>query len=412
MAVFNEELQKAKMDGSRKVMIRMVHKRESRRIPTSIIVDAKSVTKSGKIKDQSVMDEIEDLLMYYRKKCNKLSLSIDSMSINDLYDYLTKKEQAEERIDFLAFFRKYMEDNKEKKGIRNYRTAYNNLCAFVNRPTFWIDELNYDFLKRYEAYINGARAVSLYIGSIRAVFMEAQEQYNDEDRGIIRIPYSPFRKYKVPKQNVAEKRAVDASYIKAIYDLPYQVDEDGNILENRRNLAKDMFILSFMLIGMNSVDLYRCDNYKDGCIIYNRSKTKDRRSDKAEIHVEIQKVCNPIFQRYRDERGKRVFDFYTRYANEAGFNRGINIGLKEIVKEIGFSGNIEFYAARHSWATIARNDLGIDKATVHEALNHVDGSYSVTDLYIKKDFSAINKANKKVLDYVFSKAKKNICKKE
>lgn len=148
-------------------------------------------------------------------------------------------------------------------------------------------------LKRYEASIKGARAVSLYMGSIRAVFMNAQEQYNDEDKGIIRIPYSPFRKYKVPKQNVAEKRAVDASYIKAIYELPYQVDKDGNILENRRNIAKDMFILSFMLIGMNSADLYRCDIYEDKYIKYNRSKTKDRRSDKAEIHVEVQKSLQP-----------------------------------------------------------------------------------------------------------------------
>lgn len=401
MVVFKEELQKAKMDGSRKVMIRMVHKRESKRIPTSIVVDEKSVTKSGKIKDQSVIDAIGDLLTYYRKKCNKLSLSIDSMSINDLYDYLTKKENTEEKIDFLAFFRKYIEENKEKKGIKNYKAAYNNLYSFINRPTFWIDELNFDFLKRYEASISGTRSVSLYISSIRTVFMKAQEQYNDEDRDIIRIPYSPFRKYKVPKQNVAEKRAVDVSFIRAIYKLPYQVDKDGKILENRRNLAKDVFILSFMLIGMNSADLYRCYIYEDKFIKYNRSKTKDRRSDKAEIHVEVQTVCNPIFQRYKDRSGKKVFDFYKRYVNESGFNKAINMGLKQVAKELKMDINLEFYSARHSWATIARNEVGIDKATVHEALNHVDNSYSVTDLYIKKDFSAINKANKKVLKYVF-----------
>lgn len=406
MATLKIEIQKKKKDGTCKVAVLLTHNGERKRILTSIVLTEKDLTKGGKLKNQSIVDELEDLVRFYRDKLNKLSLSINSMSINDIYDYLTKKEQKEERIDFLAFFRKYMEDNKEKKGIRNYKAAYNNFCSFINRPTFWIDELNVDFLKRYEASIKGARAVSLYMGSIRAVFMNAQEQYNDEDKGIIRIPYSPFRKYKVPKQNVAEKRAVDASYIKAIYELPYQVDKDGNILENRRNIAKDMFILSFMLIGMNSADLYRCDIYEDKYIKYNRSKTKDRRSDKAEIHVEVQKVCNPIFQRYKDRRGKRVFDFYTRYADEVGFNRGINIGLKEIAKEIKYSGNLEFYSARHSWATIARNDLGIDKATVHEALNHVDGSYSVTDLYIKKDFSAINKANKKVLDYVFSKEKK------
>ena len=51
-------------------------------------------------------------------------------------------------------------------------------------------------------------------------------------------------------------------------------------------------------------------------------------------------------------------------------------------------------------ATIARNELGIDKATVDEMLNHV-GSNRIADIYIKKDYKQINIANKKVVDYVF-----------
>ena len=60
-----------------------------------------------------------------------------------------------------------------------------------------------------------------------------------------------------------------------------------------------------------------------------------------------------------------------------------------------------YYSARHSWATIARNDLNIDKWTVHEGLNHVDNATKITDIYIKKDFARINEANKKVIEYVF-----------
>ena len=60
--------------------------------------------------------------------------------------------------------------------------------------------------------------------------------------------------------------------------------------------------------------------------------------------------------------------------------------------------DLQFYAARHSWATIARNIAGIDKYTVHEALNHADGDMKVTDIYINRDFSNIWKANRKVLD--------------
>ena len=48
--------------------------------------------------------------------------------------------------------------------------------------------------------------------------------------------------------------------------------------------------------------------------------------------------------------------------------------------------DLEFYAARHSFASIARNDLKVDKGTVGEALNHVDKENRMTDLYIKKIF--------------------------
>ena len=68
--------------------------------------------------------------------------------------------------------------------------------------------------------------------------------------------------------------------------------------------------------------------------------------------------------------------------------------------------NLTFYAFRHSWATIARNDLGIEKWTVHEALCHVDSDTSIDDVYIRKDYKQINVANKLVADYVLGKDEK------
>ncbi len=62
---------------------------------------------------------------------------------------------------------------------------------------------------------------------------------------------------------------------------------------------------------------------------------------------------------------------------------------------------LQFYAARHSWATIARNEVGIDKYTIHEALNHVDPGMKITDVYLDKDWTRIDDANRRVLNWVF-----------
>ena len=55
---------------------------------------------------------------------------------------------------------------------------------------------------------------------------------------------------------------------------------------------------------------------------------------------------------------------------------------------------------QHFWAPIALIIVGIDKYTVHAALNHVDESMRVTDIYIERDFVNENKANAKVVKYV------------
>ncbi|QZE15136.1 hypothetical protein K4L44_04710 [Halosquirtibacter laminarini] len=81
------------------------------------------------------------------------------------------------------------------------------------------------------------------------------------------------------------------------------------------------------------------------------------------------------------------------------FNVAINRNMRKIGDMLGIPG-LTFYSARHSWATIAANEAGVDKYHVHVALNHVDPMMRVTDIYIKKDWSILDKANRKVIDYM------------
>ena len=150
-------------------------------------------------------------------------------------------------------------------------------------------------------------------------------------------------------------------------------------------------------MGMNSADLYYANRLEDNTIIYDRMKTKDRRRDKAEIQVKITDYIKPLVEKYKGK--ERVFNFYERFTTMESFNRAINIGLKEVGKELGID-KLQFYAARHSMATIAVNDVRLSKYVVNDMLNHTDQSLRITELYIKKDFNTINEANVKLLDYV------------
>ena len=93
----------------------------------------------------------------------------------------------------------------------------------------------------------------------------------------------------------------------------------------------------------------------------------------------------PLMKKYEDYTQKKVFCFYHLYSTFKNFNRAINLGLKQIGKILKID-DLEYYAARHSWATLAVNKVGIDKYTVHAALNHIDEAMRVTDIYIERDF--------------------------
>jgi integrase len=326
------------------------------------------------------------------------------MTIEQIVDALQENNLGF-RLDFIEYGKQVTEKLKSEGRIgtaANYTIALNNLMKYTNRKSINISEITVKLITGWIEWIKrqtkGERACALYPGIIRAIYNRARLEYNDEDTNTIRIPSYPFRRVKLPAMPATRKRALDAEYIRKIIALDY--DKTTHPKTNRHNLAKDIFILSFGLVGINAVDLYNCTELRDGRLYYNRSKTKSRRHDKAEMSVKIEPEIMPLLEKYKDTDGKRVFCFYKLYSTVNNFSAALNKGLKKIGDQLNIT-DLEFYAARHSWASIARNDLNIDKYTIHAALNHVVEEMRVTDIYLKKDWSHIDKANRKVLDFIY-----------
>lgn len=160
-------------------------------------------------------------------------------------------------------------------------------------------------------------------------------------------------------------------------------------------MAKDVFLLSFALMGMNSADMYEVASYEDGIISYERKKTKGRRKDNAFMQVKVEPEIASLLDRYKGKG--RVFSFSEKYVSADDFNKAINLGLKKVGQAIGVP-DLNFYYARHSMASICANKLGIDIARVDEMLNHSDPKLSLARVYIEKDFRPLWDANRRLLD--------------
>lgn len=376
------------------VHIRFTHNNKTRYIPTTMYIAKKDITASFKIKNANILDRCNDIIKEYRNRLSELSLEFNDIDIDTIVSYIRQKKENK-GVSFTDFAVEWIEKSTIK-GIKNYKTALNALCSFVGRDNILCEEINVKTMKAFEnALKDRPRAQSLYPNCIKTIFNAARDYYNDEDNDIIRIKHS-LDKYKPVEQNVAEKRALDVETIRRIFALPYDnIRVKGK--SSRHDLALDCFRLSFCLMGMNSADLYYSDRLEDNTIIYDRMKTKDRRRDKAEIQVRITDYIKPLVEKYKGK--ERVFNFSERFATMEGFNRAINIGLKEIGRELGIE-RLQFYSARHSMATIAYNCVHVPKYIVDEMLNHVNGSLRMVDVYVKRDFTQINEANVKLLDYV------------
>lgn len=396
MATFKALIKKGnkRADGTWNVVIRFTHNSKVRFIPTTMYINKKDITASFKIKNANILDRCNDIIKEYRSRLSELSLEFNDIDIDTIVSYIQKKKENK-GVSFTDFAAKWI-DESTIKGIKNYKTALNALCSFVGRDNILCEEINVKTMKAFEnALKDRSRAQSLYPNCIKTIFNAAKEYYNDEDNDIIRIKHS-LDKYKPVEQNIAEKRALDVETIRNIFVLPYDnVKVKGK--SSRHDLALDCFRLSFCLMGMNSADLFNATEIDGNTIVYDRMKTKDRRRDKAEIQVKITDYIKPLVEKYKGK--ERVFNFYERFTTMDSFNRAINIGLKEVGKELGID-KLQFYAARHSMATIAVNDVGISKYIVNDMLNHTDQSLKITELYIKKDFCHINEANVKLLDYI------------
>lgn len=422
MLTIKAEVEKGKVrnDGTYNVRIRFTKDRIVKRISTDLFATNEDLTADFKLKEDSIVkQEADRLVLHYRMLYTSMHLDSENYDVNEIVSRLLCKDEVEKPIDFIAFSRKWITETTIK-GKDNYNTALKSFIRFIGKEELDIKKITVDLLEKYRDYIIKVRAdrvkimveegkrvpsnrcLSLYLMSLKHLYGEAQKFYNKPDKGLMRIPYTPFEYFKIPKQEATRKRAITPEQIKAIWNMPYQNIHKGAKHTCRPDLAKDCFILSFCLMGINSADLYNARDLRDNRLVYCRTKTKERRLDKAKMEVVVPDMVLPIIEKYRDTTGQRLFRFYNDYRDHKAFNKAINKGLKEIGDQLGID-DLEYYAARHSWATIALNKCKIDKYTVHAALNHVDASMKVTDIYIERDFVNENKANAKVVKYVFGK---------
>lgn len=420
MATFKPTIGYQRADGTYNVRIRVIHNRKTKYIPTSVYLNEGDVSRTGKIRDHDKLDRIDRL---YLRKFRDIVATIegaDFYDVDSLCKEILRRFQNKDgfRLDFFEFLNDKTRSMKPKTA-EGYRCAANALRRFLGRDDLDVNEITTPLVIRFRTFLEnekkivggrgghtheldttkkGGRSISMYLGCLRHIHNLAREEFNDEDGGRIVIPRTPFKSGVIPQQPKTKHRDLSIEQLVKVSQFSGKEGSRG-----RAMLGRDVFLMSFALVGMNSVDIYNLKktDIRDGVVTYSRAKTASRRDDLAVISIRIEPELGALMDKYRDQtKGEYMFTFHRLYNSAKGFNGAVNKGLKDVAEVTGVTSELQLYHARHSWATIARNDCGVDFDTVHEALDHArTGEGKVTDIYVRKDFSRIWTANRRVLDF-------------
>jgi hypothetical protein len=148
---------------------------------------------------------------------------------------------------------------------KKYRTILNSLKAFVKKSELYFDEIDTDFLSRYQAFLKKEESkqttIHGYVGRIRSLFNKAIQ------RGILEPGSTPFINYKIKQGKVAKDRLTEEEIIK-IEEL--MLKENSLIWH-----VKNTFLFAFYNAGIRISDilLMKWSNIQDGRLIYIMYKT-------------------------------------------------------------------------------------------------------------------------------------------
>jgi hypothetical protein len=396
-------------DGTYPVNIRVTFKGKTRRLPTTLSVSQGDLTRTLKIKNATILNKTDALIAQMRDAVKDLSpFDLEGQDVDWVVRHIKDSLSQEEfRLDFFEWSDRYIL-TKAESTRRAYSCALNSFARFLGERRIdinaisrgilldWMDEvdnlpkMHYDrqnkavIPSKVEKIPRGAS--TRHLVKLEHLFNAAKDKYNDEDAGRILIPRSPFSK-------IAKIYPPSQGQGNLGQDLMQRIiswQTDSRVMRT----ALDLFIVSFGLMGANMADLYYAKPFKEEWI-YNRQKTSTRRQDRAEMRVRIPGQLRPYLERLQGKGGWWLNELH-RFASSKDFaTQRVNMCLKRWCEENDVE-PFTFYAARHTWATLARKQ-GIDKSTIDDCLGH-KGTFQVADIYAEKAWDLMQDANARVLE--------------
>jgi site-specific recombinase XerD len=326
-----------------------------------------------------------ETVIFTLEQQEKLKSTTDKALKKLIEDAISSK--VENQKTFLYYLDEFV-SKKTNQGTKSiYTTTRNKIEEYDSHCTF--ESMDKSWLENFETWMAKTMKVNAYaihLRNIRSVFNYAiDEEYTT---------LYPFRRFSIKKEET-RKRSLTAEQLRLLRDYP---------CEEYQIRYRDMFMLMFYLIGVNAADLF---NAKHSALVNGRFEYKRAKTGKL-YSIKVEPEAQAIIEKYKGK--DYLLNIMDEYGNYKDFLHRMGIGLKQIgeTERKGLGGkksrnplfpDLSSYWARHTWATVAA-ELDVPKEVIAHALGHSWANNTTTDIYIHFDMRKVDKANRKVIDYV------------
>lgn len=309
-------------------------------------------------------ERLEDLIYIYRSNIQKLDsmYRLPSMKAADIIEYVENGGFVKsDNLYFNTRIQEYADQCRKETYKKSFLYTEHTVMDFVrttspNADKIFLMDINYDFLCRFHSYMEkrGMKKNSMAIveTNIRTIWNRATKSK------LLPHDLNPFYGdcgYKI-QHELKEKVYLPIDGMRRLLELDFSQVQGGKGLE----AARDFFMLSFYLCGINPIDLFYMPKCQSGEMVFVRRKIEH--TSPQPVHLFIPAAAQRIIDKYAD--GPMMLNFDQQYMNFDSCYSFFRHRIDRIAKMIGYP-DMTLYWSRYTWSTYAMkmgaSDFVVDK---------------------------------------------------
>lgn len=324
--------------GKHKIRIAIGHKQETRYLVTRFEINNLSQFKDGQVVDipnsSYVNMKLRNILNAYQDALDKLNAK--SYTCTQLVEYLSNIKQgatsfSSASVEHIA--------NIEKEGRKSTAELYQRTCKYFNdfmEFDIMLDGITPRTIKDFDIYLKNEKNLNPVTRGTHMAHLKAILNQSIRDK---KVSYEthPFEYYEKPEGNVRELD-ITVDDIKKI--------RDSSPKEKSLRVARDFFMLSYYLGGINLIDLMQFNFKNKDTIEYVREKSKNTKKGDKKISFSIPEEAKPIIKVWIGKNGKLHFGYKYTYDN---FRKFVTKEIRRLAENIGIESHVVYYSARKSF---------------------------------------------------------------